>query len=164
MSKTARTCCIVVFWIYVFCLVQSALFQFSLDQILQAFAHWSPKAVAAQLKDSNLLPFFGAASLRGYLYGCILAFFPFGLSLPLLFFYRPNAFKVLVWTFFLSLVTEALPFCAGLAPFDVNAIMFSLCGALLGYGVFSLWRHYGPRLQFLLSHDRPDDRDDTEWR
>ena len=77
MSKTGRTCCLIVFWVYVFCLLQSALFQFSVEEIIDSFVHWSPKAVYAQLKVSNFLPFLGAASLRGYLYGCILAFLPF---------------------------------------------------------------------------------------
>ena len=163
MSKTGRICCLIVFWVYVFCLLQSALFQFSVDEIIDSFVHWSPKAVYAQLKVSNFLPFLGAASLRGYLYGCILAFLPFGLCLPLLFFRRPGPFKVLTITLFLSLLTEAIPFFAGLAPFDVNAVLFSMFGALLGYWIFAIWRHYWPQVQFLISkHPSPEERDKYE--
>lgn len=155
MSRTGRTVCLVIFWVYVFCLLQSALFQFSIEEIIDSFVNWSPKAVMAQLKNSNFLPFLGAASLHGYLYGCILAFLPFGLSLPLLFFRKPGPFKVLWLTLFLSLLTEAIPFFAGLAPFDVNAVLFSLFGALLGYWIFAIWRHYWPQVQFLISKQPP---------
>ena len=92
-----------------------------------------------------------------------MAFLPFGLCLPLLFFRRPGPFKVLTITLFLSLLTEAIPFFAGLAPFDVNAVLFSMFGALLGYWIFALWRHYWPQVQFLISkHPSPEERDKYE--
>ena len=165
MSRTTRKFCIAAFCLYVFCLLQSAFFQFSIEEIIQAFVHWSPKAVYHQLKDSNLLPFLGAAYQRVYLYGCILAFFPLGLCMPILFFRRPNAFKILLWAFFLSLITEALPFLAGLAPFDVNVILFSMLGAWLGYGGFALWRRYWPQVQFLFSKQPPSEDDEEDsWQ
>lgn len=77
MSKTGRTCCLIIFWVYVFCLLQSALFQFSVEEIIDSFVHWSPKAVYAQLKVSNFLPFLGAAS-RAVI--CMDVFWPFFLS------------------------------------------------------------------------------------
>ena len=94
MSKTGRICCLIVFWVYVFCLLQSALFQFSVEEIIDSFVHWSPKAVYAQLKVSNFLPFLGAASLRGYLYVCKFALLPFGQCLTLLYFRRHDKIKV----------------------------------------------------------------------
>lgn len=75
----------------------------------------------------------------------------------------PARLRVLTITLFLSLLTEAIPFFAGLAPFDVNAVLFSMFGALLGYWIFALWRHYWPQVQFLISkHPSPEERDKYE--
>ena len=75
----------------------------------------------------------GIASSLINLVGNVVAFVPFGFGLPLM---KPNGyrfFKVLFWTFALSITIETIQLGYKIGCFDVDDLLLNTIGGMLGY-------------------------------
>ena len=74
--------------------------------------------------------------------GNIVGFVPLGILFPLLFLSLRSIWKIILLSFFLSLMFETIQLLTGLGAFDIDDIILNTTGGIIGYIIYLILKKF----------------------
>lgn len=135
---------------YILLLIRLIIFKYPVPILRGIMDEWDVDMVKRGVYTANLIPFKTIKmyikyyySINGFdnLFGNILAFVPFGIFVPAIFFKMDKSGFVLLHAFWLSLCIELFQLVSHFGEFDVDDILLNCLGAMLGYAFYRIYKN-----------------------
>jgi len=143
-----------LFAVYILVVIKVIIFKYPYEQLLSIAASWRKDVILEGLGTANFTPFKTIKMYIDYAYklnsvenlaGNILVFVPFGFLFPLAVREGEKFYVMFLNAFVFILGIEVFELFSAFGAFDVDDIFLNCLGAVLGYGIYRLFRIWRKR-------------------
>lgn len=143
-----------LFAVYILVVIKVIIFKYPYEQLLSIAASWRKDVILEGLGTANFTPFKTIKMYIDYAYKLnsvenladnILVFVPFGFLFPLAVREGEKFYVMFLNAFVFILGIEVFQLFSAFGAFDVDDIFLNCLGAVLGYGIYRLFRIWRKR-------------------